>query len=145
MPVMATSRGLRVFSVWVLLIAAEVVHGVARTVWPAPAVGDFRARQLAVVTGSLLVLAIVTMTIQWINVAGTRTLVSVGLVWVVLTITFEVSLGRALLGYSWARLASDYNLLEGGFLPVGLTVMAMSPSIATRLRRWWQPPHHGVV
>ena len=42
-------RWLRAIAVWVLLMSAEVVHGVARTLFLAPAVGDFRARQLAVV------------------------------------------------------------------------------------------------
>ena len=51
-------RWLRAIAVWVLLMSAEIVHGVARTRFLAPAVGDFRARQLAVVSGSLLMLAI---------------------------------------------------------------------------------------
>jgi hypothetical protein len=49
-------RWLRVLAVWVLLRSAEVVHGVARTLLLAPAGGDVRARQLAVFSGSLLIL-----------------------------------------------------------------------------------------
>jgi hypothetical protein len=39
--------------VWLLLMAAEVVHGAVRALFLAPAVGDFRARQLAVFSGAL--------------------------------------------------------------------------------------------
>jgi hypothetical protein len=54
-------------------------------------------------------------------------------VWVVLTVGFEITLGRAL-GYSWERIASDYNITEGGLLPLGLVIMTLAPLIAARLR-----------
>jgi len=126
-------RWLRGACVWLLLMAAEVVHGVARTLFLAPAVGDFRARQLAVVSGSLLILAVTSVAIRWMRPGTNRSLVGIGVMWVVLTLGFEVSVGR-LVGYSWSRIASDYNLLQGGLLPIGLTVMAMSPWMASRLR-----------
>jgi hypothetical protein len=120
--------------VWVLLIAAEVVHGIARTVWLAPVVGDFRARQIGVFSGSLLILVIVCVTIRWMQVPTKPLLVSIGLLWVVLTVGFEIGFGRLVLDSSWNRLASDYDLPEGGLLPLGLLVMALSPWLATRIR-----------
>ena len=62
-----------------------------------------------------------------------RTLLTIGSAWVVLTVAFEISLGR-MMGYSWERLGSDYNMLEGGLLPIGFVIMATSPLIAARLR-----------
>jgi hypothetical protein len=49
-------------------------------------------------------------------------------------VTIEIGLGRAVLGYSWERLGSDYNLLDGELLPIGLVIMAIPPLIAARLR-----------
>jgi hypothetical protein len=54
--------------------------------------------------------------------------------WLFLTLAFELFLGRTVFGYSWERLASDYNLLEGGLLPIGLLVLTFSPIIAARIR-----------
>jgi hypothetical protein len=51
-------RWFRVIAVWILLMSVEVVQGIARTLFLAPVVGDFRARQLAVVSGSLLIVSI---------------------------------------------------------------------------------------
>ena len=124
----------RAVAVWLLLMAAEVIHGIARTLWLTPLVGDVRARQIAVFSGSLLILLITSLTIRWLRVRTLRALMSIGVLWVVLTLAFEIGLGRLVLGYSWDRLASDYNVLEGGLLPIGLTVMAMSPWLATRIR-----------
>jgi hypothetical protein len=120
--------------IWLLLMAAEMVHGIARTVWLAPVLGDFRARQIAVFSGSLLILLIVSMTIQWMRVPSQRLLAPIGFFWVVLTVGFEIGFGRVILGYPWARLASDYDPREGGLLPIGLAVMALSPWLATRIR-----------
>jgi hypothetical protein len=126
----------RAFAVWLLLITAEVVHGIVRTLVLTPVVGDFRARQLGVFTGSLLILLITALTIRWIRASRPRTLLTIGSAWVVLTVTFEISLGR-MMGYSWARLGSDYNMLEGGLLPIGFVIMATSPFIAAHLRGMW--------
>ena len=90
----------RAFAVWLLLITAEVVHGIVRTLVLTPVVGDFRARQLGVFTGSLLILLITAPTIQWIRASRPRTLLMIGSAWVVLTVAFEISLGR-MMGYSW--------------------------------------------
>jgi hypothetical protein len=45
---------LRGVAVWLCIILVEMLHGIARTMFLAPAIGDFRARQVAVFTGSLL-------------------------------------------------------------------------------------------
>jgi hypothetical protein len=115
-------------------MAAEMVHGVARTLWLAPVLGHVRARQIAVFSGSLLILMIVGMTIRWMRVPSQRLLAVIGFLWVFLTVGFEIGLGRVILGYPWARLASDYDPREGGLLPIGLAVMALSPWLATRIR-----------
>jgi hypothetical protein len=124
----------RAAAVWLLLIAAEIVHGMARELWLVPLVGDFHARQIAVLSGSLLILSIVTITIQWMQVPTVRLLIWIGLAWVGLTVGFEIGVGRGAMGYSWQRIASDYNLPAGGLLPLGLLVMALSPWLATRIR-----------
>ena len=119
--------------VWLLIVLAESVHGAARNLFLAPRLGDFQARQVAVFTGSLLILAIVTLLIRWLRPESVRQALGVGALWVGLTVAFEILLGRAL-GFSWERLASDYNLLEGGLMPLGLLVLMLSPLIAAKLQ-----------
>jgi hypothetical protein len=77
----------RAVAIWGVIILAEVVHGIARTLFLQPIVGDFRARQIAVFTGSA----------HW----------------------------------------SDYNLLQGGLLPIGLLVLTVAPLLAARWRGVW--------
>ena len=123
----------RVFPVWLMLIGAEVVHGVARTMFLAPVVGDLRAGQIGVFSGSLLILLITNLAIRWMGTYTRRSLLVIGMVWVFLTLLFEIGFRTLVLGYSWDRLALDYNLLAGGWLSIGLAVMMLSQIIAARL------------
>ena len=111
-------RWSRALAVWVVLVCAEIVHGILRTLLLSPRVGDFRARQIGVFTGSLLILLIACLSIRWIGARSTMLLVKVGVVWLVLMVLFELAFGRLVIGASWQRLWSDFNLLEGGLFPV---------------------------
>jgi len=131
----AMRTALRALAVWVSIILVEVLHGVARTLFLAPVIGDFRARQVAVFTGSFLIVLVATLFIGWLRPANIREAVRVGIVWLVLTLTFEIAFGRFVVHASWARIASDYDLPRGGLLPIGLLVLAAAPLIAAKLRR----------
>ena len=100
-----------------------------------PLVGDFPARQIGVPTGSVLILGVACVFIRWVGAGTTPRLVAVGLLWVVLTILFEIGLGRLVLGLSWERLAEDYDPTRGGFMGPGLLFMAAAPRLAAWLRR----------
>ena len=125
---------IRAFAVWLVLMAAEVVHGILRGLLLVPVVGDFRARQIGVFTGSLLVLGLTYLFIRWIRAGSAARLLGVGLLWLALTVLFEFGLGRLVLGLPWERLWEDYDLSRGGLMPVGLLVMAFSPLLVTLLR-----------
>ena len=125
---------LRGVAVWVCIIIVEVLHGIARTVFLAPAVGDFRARQVAVFTGSFLILIVAMLFIRWIRPAHAGEAVSVGIVWLVLTLACEIGFGRYVVHAPWSRIASDYDLLRGGLLPIGLFVLTAAPLIAAKFR-----------
>jgi hypothetical protein len=126
---------LKGLAVWAALIFAEILHGAVRVLLMEPYVGDFRARQIGVFTGSLIILCIAYLTVEWIHAEGSRQLLAVGILWMLMTVLFEVSIGRAVFGYSWERIASDYNVLEGGLLPIGLLILLLAPKIAARFRR----------
>jgi hypothetical protein len=65
---------------------------------------------------------------------STGSLFAVGALWLFLTLIFEFGLGLFVLGYSWERVASDYDLSRGGLMPFGLVLLALAPLIAARLR-----------
>lgn len=123
----------RTLVVWLVIIAAETVHGILRELFLTPIVGDLRARQIGVAVGSLIVFAVALAFSRWLGARSTRRLLGIGLAWVVLTLVFEAVLGT-LLGLSAERMLADYDFTAGGFMPFGLAVMLLSPWIAARLR-----------
>ncbi len=119
---------LRALAVWLIIIAVETVHGILRTLLLAPVIGDFRARQVGVLIGSILILIITFFLIKWLDLQTVRTLMTVGFLWVALTVLFEIVLGLVFLGLDWNRILSDYDIRQGGLMSFGLLLLF--------LRRW---------
>jgi hypothetical protein len=124
----------KALAVWVILIAAEILHGIARSVLLVPHVGQFRSSQIGVFTGSLIILAVALLFVRWIGASRTAHLLGVGVLWLGLTLAFEILFGHFVAGQSWERLASDYNVFGGGLLPFGMIFLAFSPLIAGKMR-----------
>jgi hypothetical protein len=125
---------IRAFLVWLVIIAAETIHGILRGVLLVPIVGDLPARQIGVLIGSLLIFGVAYLFIRWMAAGTTLQLLAVGLMWVVLTVLFEIGLGRLVLGLPWERITEDYDVTRGGFLGPGLLFMAAAPRLAAWLR-----------
>lgn len=125
---------LRSIAIWLIFIVIESLNGTIRTLWLVPSVGELRAHQISFVTGSLLILTIATIFVGWLNISSFAQLIGVGVLWMVLTVLFEVGLGRLAFGYSWAQIAADYNLLQGKLMSLGLVLLVLAPLIATKIR-----------
>ena len=125
---------IRSLAIWLLIICAEILHGILRAILLVPMFGEFRSNQLGVFTGSAIILVIAYFTIRWIGAKRTSGLLIVGFLWLLLTAAFEVLLGRLVMGLSWERIGADYNVLNGGLMPFGLLVMLFSPMITEKLR-----------
>lgn len=124
----------RSLTIWIVLILAEIVHGILRAVALVPFVGEFRSNQIGVFTGSAIIVVVAYFSIRWIGARRPNELLLVGLIWLVLTVSFEVLFGRFVVGLSWERIASDYNMLNGGLMLLGLLLLFLSPMIALKLR-----------
>lgn len=125
---------LKSFLIWLVFIVAESLNGTVRMFWLVPALGDVRAHQISFFTGSILIIAVATLFIPWLQPARVSQLIQVGGLWLLLTILFEVCLGRFVLGYSWEQIAVDYNVLQGGLMPFGLILLTLTPLLAAKLR-----------
>ena len=120
---------------WFLIVIAESIHGTLRQLFVTPMLGDLPARQLGVLIGSAIVFTIAWATVHWINARSFAEQFRVGLLWITLMVIFEISLGAAL-GYSQARMLSDYNMAKGGFMGLGLLFMLFAPALAARVRKF---------
>jgi hypothetical protein len=121
--------------IWLVFILAESLNGAARILWLVPFLGYPIAHRVSFFTASALVLAIATLFVRWLQTSHFSQLLGVGVLWLMLTILFEIALGRLVFGYSWQQIGADYNLLQGGLMPLGLVWLMLSPVIAAKIRR----------
>jgi len=125
----------RAIVVWLILMAVEFGHGAARAIWLTPVVGEFRSRQIGVVTGSILILGVTFLTGRWLLGVSAKVLLLTGGLWLLLTLAFEFSVGHWVFGRACQDLAADYDPTQGGLLSFGMLVLLFSPLIAAKLRR----------
>jgi len=132
MPSFSIPALLRALLVWLLIIAAETAQGALRRLLYSPEM-EFAIRQLSVVAGALVIFAITWVCLRWMRIRTAGGALATGLLWVALTLAFEVVLGRGM-GLGWDRIFADYDLLHGGLMPLGLLAMALTPWAARRLQ-----------
>ncbi|MDZ7956640.1 MAG: hypothetical protein RMY34_01825 [Aulosira sp. DedQUE10] len=125
---------LRGIIIWLVFIIAESLNGTVRILWLIPALGNVPAQQVSFVMGSILILTIATIFVRSLQASRVSQLLGVGVLWMLLTIAFEIALGRFVFGYSWQQIAADYNLLQGRFMPIGLVLLTLAPLIAAKIR-----------
>jgi hypothetical protein len=124
----------KVLTAWLLIVAAESVHGTLRRLFLVPLMGDMPSRQAGVAVGSLIIFVIALLTVRGFGMITSRQKFLAGALWVLLTVIFEVSLGL-LTGYTTERILSDYDLRQGGFMIFGLLFMFFTPFLAAKIRR----------
>jgi hypothetical protein len=124
----------RALLIWLLIAVAEVLHGILRVRFLNPRVGDRRARQMAVFTGSGIILVIAWFSVPWIGPATSGHCIAVGLLWLVLMLAFEIAFGRLVFRASWERIASDFDFRKGGLLSLGMLALLAAPLLVVKLR-----------
>jgi hypothetical protein len=120
--------------VWCVFILAESLNGAIRLFWLVPFLGAIRAEQLSFLAGSILVLTIATLFIRWLQASRVSQQLGIGVLWMVLTLGFEIGLGYFIFGYSWQEITADFNLTHGGLMPVELVLLLLAPLIAASIR-----------
>ena len=76
---------------WLAIIVAESIHGAVRRML----FGDSMVvRQIGVLTGAIIVLAIALLTIRRLDPRNHREALAIGVLWVALTVAFDVAFGR---------------------------------------------------
>ena len=128
---------MRAVAVWALIAVGEVVNGVLRVRLLNRRVGDKRARQIAVFSGSCLILLIAYIGFPWIAAKTEQQCFAIGLLWVVLMFGLEAYFGRVVFRVPWKRIFADFDFRRGGFLALGFVVLFFAPLVAAKL--------HGVL
>jgi hypothetical protein len=121
----------RAVSMWLLLLVVMMGNGTLRVLVLQPRLGEETARQLATVTGILLVLALSRAFARWSQVRDRRALLRVGLLWLTLTLAFEFGFGYAA-GRGLQEMLADYAIWRGRLWPLLLVATLLGPWLMAR-------------
>jgi hypothetical protein len=116
-----------------IIALAEVGQGWLRIRLLNRRVGDRRARQLGVFTGSALFLFITWLMFPWLGASTTAELLGVGAFWLGLMLAFDFGFGRLVFRVPWERILREFDLRQGGLLGIGMLLLLLSPWLVSLL------------
>ncbi len=119
---------------WVGMLVIAVANGALRQTTFAKVMPELRAHQLSTLIGSVLIGLFIWLVIRrWPPSSGRQALL-IGLVWLLLTVSFEFFMGLVLTHRSLAEVLHEYNLLEGRVWVLFLIWLTLAPWVFYRLR-----------
>ncbi len=120
--------------IWLVIVLAAILNGIFREKVLVPTIGSSIALPLSGVALAMLVFVIALIFVPFIGASEPKAYVTIGLLWVVLTVSFEFIFGHFVAGMSWQEVMKVFNIKKGDLFIVVLFVTAISPWFAAKVR-----------
>lgn len=88
-----------------------------------------------VLSGALLsacILIVAVVLARWLKLNDTARSLSVGSLWLCLTLAFEFGFGRLVQRHSWPEMLEAYTFKDGNMWPLVLVITFLAPLVAAR-------------
>lgn len=128
---------------WVPMVPIAIINALIREELLARYLSELHAHQVSTFTGVILFGIYIWLLFRVWEIGSGRRAITVGLVWLVLTVSFEFIFGHFVVGHPWSRLFSDYNISAGRvwvIIPIWITA---APYLFYRLRKLTGPVESG--
>lgn len=125
---------IKLFLLWLPMIVIAFLNATLRQLIFINYFNDLRAHQLSTITLIIFCSVYVWFVFPFLNIQDYKQALLIGLVWSLLTVAFEFSLGR-LTNKPWGILFQDYNLLAGRIWPFFLLCLFLLPSLLYFIRK----------
>jgi len=124
---------------WVPMVLIAIVNGVIRQFAYGPWVSEQAAHQISSAIAIVLFFLYTLFLSRHWPLATSSQAWLVGLIWLVLTITFEFAFGHFVAGHSINRLLQDYNMAAGRLWSLVLATLFFMPYVTFRIRHLQKP------
>lgn len=126
----------KIVAVWLGILLLAITNGALRETLLIPALGGTLGHFLSGVLLCGFILAVTFFVLPWFGPVSTPTYITIGLVWLCLTLVFEFMFGHLIQGKSWPQLLEAYRFSGGNIWPIVLFVTVVAPAVAARIRAW---------
>jgi hypothetical protein len=120
---------------WFVMLLVSIANGAVRDFTYGKHMDELTAHQLSTVSSVLLLGVVIWGFVRFYPPSSGREAVSIGLMWMALTVAFEFLFFHYFGGHSWSELLANYNVLKGRVWVVVLIWVAIAPYVFFRLSR----------
>ncbi len=117
---------------WLPMLLIAIGNGMIREAWYGRSLSELRAHQLSSLLAILFLGIYMWAVLKRYPPASAGQAISIGLLWLVLTVAFEFLFGRLVVGHTWQRLFADYNIWAGRLWPFVLLWVTLAPRLFFR-------------
>jgi hypothetical protein len=114
---------------WLPMPLIGIINGSIRQFVYGKFMGELTAHQISTLTGIILFGLYVWFISRVWKIKSTSQALSIGLIWLSLTVAFEFVFGHYVMGNPWSRLLHDYNFLEGRLWALVLIWITIAPLV----------------
>lgn len=101
------------FLTWLILFCAGFVNGTIREFVYKQYVGELAAHQISTFTLIVFITVIVWFVYRRRPLENYAKCITIGIMWMIMTASWEFLFGHYVMGHPWERLLNDYHLREG--------------------------------
>lgn len=123
---------LRSFAAWLLILVLAMLNGGFREAVLVPNLDKPAALVLSGALLSACILIVAVVLARWLKLNDTARSLSVGSLWLCLTLAFEFGFGRLVQRHSWPEMLEAYTFKDGNMWPLVLVITFLAPLVAAR-------------
>ncbi len=125
---------IRYLLAWLAMLGIAIANGALRQETFGKIMPELRAHQLSTLIGSVLIGLFIWVVMRTWPASSERQALSIGLIWLLLTVVFEFFMGLVLAHRPLAQVIQEYNLMTGRVWVLFLIWLTLAPWLFFRLR-----------
>ena len=124
----------RALLTWLLLMVLAIANGTFRVRLLVPAMGERWGHIVSTLMLCGIILGTAWFAHDWLHPGSRGDALTIGALWLALTLAFEFGFGRLVARKSWPELLADYNLAAGRIWPLVLLTTFLAPMLVVSKR-----------
>jgi hypothetical protein len=119
---------------WIGMVIIAIMNGVIRDAFYGKYLGELTAHQISTFTLTVLAgLYLWLLGLMW-KIPSSNQAITIGLIWLALTVAFEFLFGHYVMKHPWTRLLHDYNIIKGRVWILVLIWITIAPYVFYRFK-----------
>ncbi len=121
---------------WFGLAVLAIINGALREKLYGPFMKELSSHQLSTFIGIIIFICYIWIITGVWKISSSFEAVSIGIIWLFMTVLFEFVFGHFVMKCSWEKLFNDYNIKKGRVWILVLVWITAAPYVFYLIRSW---------